>query len=419
MAAPGASAAVDLVLPGDCPLGGLLPSIVDLAAPEQVPGRHRWVLSRLAGPRLDPAMTLREHGVVDGDLLLLTAAEPPAPQRITGDPAGTVAAAAEAPRAPKAPGPVLAAAAWVACAAALAWSGSVVRNGWHGWVAVAAAVAAAAVAGSRRTAAPAAAAFGVGAVAFAAVAGYLAVPQSDWASALLLAASAGLAVATLLLRLTGGTTQVATTVLTGTVALVAALSVMLPMSRASAGAALAVVAVAGLSAAPALTVAVTGLGPARPDPDGGTVAAAHRLLTGLVAGLCAAAVLGAVAVVTDAGAPGPVPFVFVAVVGALLLLRQRTHRDPRRRLALRACGVAALAVAAAAGVLAAPGHAHWICAAAVTGVGAAVAAESPGAEPGPVRRQALQAGEYLALAAVVPLAAWVSGAYEFVRGMSL
>ncbi len=70
---------------------------------------------------------------------------------------------------------------------------------------------------------------------------------------------------------------------------------------------LTVVSVGALSAAPKLTVAVAGIGPSRPDVGDRRAGIAHRVLTGLVAGWSAAAVLGIAAVAVAARRRRPRP----------------------------------------------------------------------------------------------------------------
>ena len=84
--------AVDLALPRNADVGLLVPSIVDLVHRDAAPAAaRRWRLSRIGGSPLDESMTLNENDISDGDLLLLTAVEAPAPQWVTHDPCQSVA----------------------------------------------------------------------------------------------------------------------------------------------------------------------------------------------------------------------------------------------------------------------------------------------------------------------------------------
>jgi Mrp family chromosome partitioning ATPase len=62
---------VELQLPGDRPIGELLPLLVDLCAGVQQPGEARWELAPLGGLAFDETRTLTDAGVIDGSLLHL------------------------------------------------------------------------------------------------------------------------------------------------------------------------------------------------------------------------------------------------------------------------------------------------------------------------------------------------------------
>ena len=107
-----------------------------------------------------------------------------------------------------------------------------------------------------------------------------------------------------------------------------------------------------------------------------------------------------------------------AVVGLVLVLRTRTHIDPRRRVALVVGGAAAIAARVALVVVSTPGQANWVCLVS-TALGVSVLSGGFGATANPVARRAVEVLEYLALAAVVPLACWAGGLYGLIRGLSL
>lgn len=416
--------AVDLILPADCPVAVLMPSIVDIALGSAVPATdpQRWNLTRVGGGRLDASMTLREHGVHDGELILLGTGVVPTRPRRPGDAGGAVAGVVD-----RTPSAALRAAVPAAClavtlgsAAMLAWSGSTGETSAHLWTAGAlAAGAATGAAVITRTPDQLPVVLSLAAVLFATVAGFLAVPGSPWAPALLLAASSGCAVSILMLRMADGATSTLTAVaaMTGTAAAVAAIGVTTTPPIEAAAAMLTVVSVGALSAAPKLTVAVAGIGPARPGVGDRRAGIAHRVLTGLVAGWSAAAVLGIAAVAV--AAPAGLTAGFAADVGLLLLLRQRTHVEVRRRLALGGSGVTALLFAVAIVVSIAPRQAFWLCAAATVVSVSLLYLADRGVPSNPAVRQSLQTLEYVTLAAVVPLGLWVSGVYTLVRDLSL
>lgn len=417
--------AVDVVLPADCPVGVLIPPVVDAALGDCPPvtDPRRWYLVRVGGDRLDTSLTLRENAVRDGDTILLAAAPLPPPSRRSGDPSGVVAGAVEQAQGAALRGGVAVAAfaVTVLSAAALVWSGSTSGMSAHLWTAAALSAGAAAtivVGGSARLLSVTSS---VAAVVFASVTGVLAVPGAPWAPTVLLAASAGCAVSILLLRTASRGTTILTTMtaLTGTVAAVGAIGVIAAVPFDAAGAVLTVLSLGGLSAAPKLTVAVAGLGPSRQDVGSRRAAVAHRVLTGLVAGWSCGAVLGVAAVAVHPRDAPAVAALFCADVAVLLLLRRRTHVDTRRRIALGGAGVTAALVAATVVVRNAPEHAYWLCAALVTVAIAALHRRVATTTPNPVVRQCVQVTEYVALAAVVPLAAWVTGVYGMVRGLAL
>jgi type VII secretion integral membrane protein EccD len=270
------------------------------------------------------------------------------------------------------------------------------------------------------------------AVMFAASVGFMAVPAGPCAAHALLASAAAFSAAILLLRLTGcgtGCLTAAATVTALTTAVAgASLAWQLPTN--AVGASLATLALAMLGLAPRLAVAVTGIGPPTPSIDDlreppvitpARAAFAHRLLTGLVAGSSIAAALGAVAVALGQlrnGESTLIAVAFTAVAGLALVLRARMHADASRRITLVVSGIVGLTACFAIGVVTAPGHAYLFSAVAAA-AGAAALSLCAGLTFGPLVRRAVEVVEYVALAAVIPLACWVGGLYGLVRGMSL
>jgi type VII secretion integral membrane protein EccD len=427
VAGPDGPSAADLMLPTECPVGLLIPSIVDvvLGGSAAATAPQRWQLTRVGGERLDTSMTLRDSGVHDGELILLAMAARPARFRTPGDPSGDIAAADRAPAAglhravPTAAG----LAVTMVSAVALAWSGStsgISANLWTAAALSAATAAGAAVIGARELRVV----FSISAVVFATVAGFLAVSNAPWPPALLLAASCGFTVSILMLRMACGGTAVVTALaaITGTVAAVGAFGVTTSPRLGTAGAVLTVLSLAALSAAPKLTVAAAGIGPSRAAIGEGRAAVAHRILTGLVAGWSSSAMLGVVTVAAVAVHTADSPAVaasFAADVGLLLLLRQRTHVDACRRITLGATGIGTLTAAFTVAVSSAPQHAYWLCALAVIAGVSALRRAASEVSSNPVVRHSVQLLEYVALAAVVPLAGWVTGGYGVVRDLSL
>lgn len=421
---PVRQATVDVAIPTGCAVGVLLPSIVDavLGATDAPSEAIRWFLTRPGGVPLDPSATLRDNAVRDGDLILLTAAPPPTPRVSPGDPAGVVGALVRDP-VPRRTGPaaVVGLAVTVVLAAALVWSGWVSEQQSALWVAAALCAGSAVAAATAWAPQPLCTVLSVGAVVQAAATGALSGVGATWAPAVLLAAGAALLMAVTLARLrTGAATALSGCAATaGAVAGAAGVHVVVASAVGATGALLTVLSLGLLSAAPTLTVVAAGLGPARPTVDAERAQTAHHILTGSVAGWAGTAVAGAVLIAADAGVPRVLAAAFSAVVATLLLLRQRVHADPIRRIALSAAGFAALAVTVWVSVTAAPHWAPWWCAAVAAAGAAALLRWLREAPPNPMSRWAVHLTEYVALAAVVPLAAWVAGVYDAVRAMTL
>jgi hypothetical protein len=138
-------------------------------------------------------------------------------------------------------------------------------------------------------------------------------------------------------------------------------------------------------------------------------------------GSCFVAVLGAAAVaIHEVRGAGSVlrDTSFIAVVALALLLRVRTHVDAVRRSALASaamlCAIAGLASAA----ITAPSHAQLISAlTAIIGAASLGCLVRPTVNP--LLQRTVEVVEYLALAAVLPMACWAAGVYEWARGVNL
>jgi type VII secretion integral membrane protein EccD len=249
----------------------------------------------------------------------------------------------------------------------------------------------------------------------------------------LLAAAAACSMSTLMLRVNrcGAiclTALATSTSLTGA-AFACGVAWTLPIS--TTGATLSALSLGILGMAARLSIAAAGLAPAMSDSDHHADAdpasetpravAAHRTLTGLVIGSASAAALGAGLVASadlhDAGT-WPKGAAFAAVVGLVMVLRARTHIGACRRMALVIGGAAAIAAGVALIVVLAPRQANWVCLVA-TAVGLSMLGRVFGATINPLARRAVDVLEYVAIAAVVPLACWVGGLYGLIRGVSL
>ena len=147
----------------------------------------------------------------------------------------------------------------------------------------------------------------------------------------------------------------------------------------------------------------------------------HHLLTGLVVGSSIAAALGAAAVAVAEGRdPGSAVrgTAFIVIVALVLLLRVRTHVDATRRSGLAAAAVLSAIASFVSAVTAAPTHAHVVSAlAAIIGAAALGCIVRPTVSP--IVLRIVEIVEYVALAAVIPMACWVGGIYGWARGMNL
>jgi hypothetical protein len=374
---------VDLALPAGVPIGALIPSVVDILASRGGGQRAAEIAAsyRLSPPgaaALDSSKTLAQHAIRDGALLLLTRATAELPVPRFDDPAEQMSATVRAKARP-----------WTPRATRLT---SVLV-----------------------------------AVGLAAMAGFVAVPGGPGAPNALLAATAAAAVSVLAIHLTGCGGPIMTAVCClAVLAAVAALAVVLTgVSPHVIGALAAAASIGLLQGAGRISIALAGLsqrpGPPSAGQDDRTILA-HDLLTGLVAAFSAAAALGVGGAAVGVHTGGAARFggiALAAVTGAALLLRAGSHTDRSQIAALVVGGIAALSVslATAAGTL--PQHPLWLGATAAALAGATVYLGFAAPVLSPVTRRGIELLEYLALAAVVPLACWICGCYGAARGLSL
>lgn len=422
---------VDLALPRDTPVGLLLPPIVDLVHRGTVTAEEgrQWQLSRVGEQRLDAATSLHDNAIRDGELLLLTTTATPPPAWIEDDAWHTVIDTADTGRVPTR---VTTTAASLCAAglsaAALVWSGVVTHATGHVVTAGAIAATAAAAAVAMRRVHPdpiRSVTLSITAVVFAAVAGFLAVPGRPSTAHSLLAAAVACTVSIVLLRVTrcGAICLTALATFTALTCAASACAVAWTLPVSTTGAALAVLSMGTLAAAARMSIVATGLSTGMasldPAPAAPRAVTAHHTLTGLVIGSVGAAALGAVLVVSIRGdRPWSTCAIFAAVVGVVMVLRARTHREMCRRTALVVGGMAAITAAIALVVVSAPAQVNWVCLV-VTAIGLSIMGGVFGAAVNPLARRAADLLEYLALATVVPLACWVGGLYGLIRGLSL
>lgn len=416
--------ALDLALPADIQIGQFLPQIVEVVYHDTLgpPSGRDWRLSKLGDPPMDDSMTLSDNDVRDGDVLLLTITEPPVANWVECDPCRAMAAGGTADEAPALR--ILPAICSVLLAGfgvgALTWQAAHVSIGQivtGTCLAVGAAVGAAVVSrlrGDPLICVP----LSLIAVLYAGAVGFLIVPPGPLAPGLVLASTATLSAAILLLRMTGRgrTCLTAIATLGALIAAISALGAVWRLGPTAGGAALVALSLAALGFAPRLAMLLSGTDPATPSIDVSGAALCHRTLTGLVVGSSTAAALGSVSVVIgqirDAGSTLRAT-TFAAVVALVLLLRVRTHVDPARRVGLVA-GAMLTATAGFAGIAtSAPAHAYVVSALAAT-VGAATLGFLVTPSVSPLVLRSVEVVEYVALGAVVPMACWVGGIYGLI-----
>jgi type VII secretion integral membrane protein EccD len=412
---------VDLALPTGTPVAVLLPAVVALAEQPLHESPQCWRLDRLSGSSLDESMTLAENGVHDGELLVLVPADAASLGLARWDPCRTVADARlqTEPRAADARpntsevGCALAAILGSSALCAIA-SGNPPLHLAIAAIGTCAAAAAAVVMGKS-------AGLGVAAVSLAAATGFLVVPSGPAAANVFLAAVAAFSTSLLLLRWTHRhtATLTATATLSGLVAAATITPVLVAVPVAAVGASLAVAALGLLASSARISITLSGLVADRhTDECDARAVTALTTLTGLVAGCTGGAALGVLLVAVGChrqDAPGLAGACFAVVVAAVLFLRVPSHADGARRALLIAGGLTSASAAFAIVVTTAPGQAGWASAVVIAAGLGAVHRPHVGARA----LRAVRAIEYGALAAVVPLACWVGGAYAMVRGAAL
>ena len=280
--------------------------------------------------------------------------------------------------------------------------------------------------------------FGTTAVAFGAVAGYLMVPGGPAPPNFFLAAAICSAISTVLLHVTSreSTLFIAIATLSSVVAISAAIATVWPVPIATLGAVMATASLAMLSLAAKVSIFLTRLSPRMPDGSDalGDCAAipvisgiakaerGHRVLTGLLAGFSLSAALGTVLII--AGGPAGNTWVrvaFAAAIAVALIFRACQQRGVARRALVLLAGLISATAAFATVVVSDPKHASWVCLLAVAlGAGAlCLTRVNLGSRLSPFARRGIETVDYLALAAVVPMAGWICGAFGLVRGLSL
>ncbi|WP_442942868.1 type VII secretion integral membrane protein EccD [Nocardia sp. NBC_01503] len=454
---------VDMAIPLDVPVALVIPSVVDMVAQHSLANdfdndgeqfeAHEWVLARIGQPPLSNSLSLAEQGVRDGELLMLESAEHTAPTPLFDDIMYNVAIADAdhfrgwTPRTARLTGSVLAVLTMLTgCLGLLAAPDAV--PGWvSGTVALFVAlllVVASMVLGRIYGDTASALVLGGCSLPAAFSAGMLFVPDHHgWANLLLGAVLAG-ATAILAWRVSGvgpglfiGATTLSVYLIPATLV---GLLTHLPTKAIGAGAA--ALGLAGLSLAPRLSMLLaklplppvpapgTPIDPTEDDPDDHRALPsldalrtkserAREYLAGLVAATTLVVVAGALAA-TDPNAdsvywPG---LALALVCAAVLMFRSRTYAGAEQAVVLIAGGSAILLILL--------GGAAFLISQPLTIFGAALVLLVsalvlgiivPRQQATPPMRRAVELLEYAFVAAVVPLAFWVTDLYSLVRGL--
>jgi type VII secretion integral membrane protein EccD len=449
------TAMVDLALPAGVPVAILIPSIIDILASRDADSfgdseAKRYQLSPPGASALDTSRTLAQNDIRDGAVLVLSQSWTPPPAPRYDDVAEAVSATLDTAARPwsqpqRQHATRLAGAVAASCLSGIgglalirnAFSANVTRySGTSAGVTALAsfvAVLFAAIAHRAYREPIAGLALSVIATAFAAVAGFLAVPGAPGIPNVLLAAMAAAVTSVLAMRVSGCgiATLTAVSCFAMVIAVAALLGVITAAPLHAIGSVSALVSLGLLGVATRVAIVLARLSPRLPpvpevdtiEPGGTCLAAkairADNWLTSLLAAFSSSAAVGAIITVL-AGAPRLRCFAFAAVTGALLLLRSRSV-DGRRTLALVISGIVTTGTTFGVAAIGTLEHGPWI--AAVTAMLAAAAMYlgfvAPAISLSPVVCRSIELLEFMALVAMVPLTCWICGAYGAVRGLHL
>lgn len=453
---------VDLALPLGVPVALLLPGIVDLVAshrPENdfdsAPERlepEAWTLARIGHAPLAGALSLDEHGIRDGELLVLEDAGAPAPPPLFDDVMYNVAVSGRDGLRRWGSGPAGLVAAFLAPAALTAgcipllalppgaerFAAGAVSATLCVLLLVAAAIVSRGYA-DRRTALPLA----ICAVPLSFTSGMLVVPGQFAPPHLLLGTVATGAVAVIAVRMA----MVGTATFTAITAVAAVASIGLVLASTDTadlhalGAGTVVVALLLIGAAPRLATVLarlpvppvpapgTSLDPTAPDPETPLpsfdeldvrATRARAYLTGLVYSVVVLAAGGAWCVAYPSSGNISWPGVALTVATAVVLMfRGRTYTAADKAAPL-IVGGATIALGSIVGAAVLTPTLPWFVfgAALVFFTGTVVfGMVAPRREFTPVQRRVAELTEYAVIATIVPVACWVAGVYSAVRGL--
>jgi type VII secretion integral membrane protein EccD len=264
------------------------------------------------------------------------------------------------------------------------------------------------------------------ATAFAALAGFMAIPGASGAPNVLLAAMAAAVMSVLAIRITGCDVVALTAVSCFAIVMAGAAfaSVVTAAPPRTIGSISVLVSLAFLGIAGRVSIVLAGLSP-HLSGEACLVTKAIRAdawLTSLVAAFSSSAAVGAIvtaAAARSAGAPRSGCIAFAAFTGALLLLRVRSA-GAKTTLVFVISGIITVGATFAVCGAVAPGCGPWIAVvtAMLTGAAVYLGFVAPVMSPSPVLRRCVELTEYLALAAMAPLTCWICGFYGAVRALT-
>ncbi|OBF91364.1 type VII secretion integral membrane protein EccD [Mycobacterium sp. 852014-52450_SCH5900713] len=445
--------ATDVSLPAEIPIAILTPSIVDLLrvrdGDEDLTAK-RYHLSLPGYSALDPSKTLAQNDIADGAVLLLSQQPAPPPVTRHHDIAEAVTealASAAEPGTDARNRPAARRTGTVAASCSIAIGVlALIRNALSGnpdhainmTVGVAAgtglvALLSAVVVHRAYRNAVAGLALNAMATAFAALAGFLAVPGRPGVCNVLLAATAATMTCVLAMRASGCGVVALTAVscVTTVVAVAALVGLITAAPPRALGAGSALVSLGLLGASARVSIVLAGLSPQLLPPsdmDEGQASVARLTvqarradarLSSLLAGFSASAAVGAVVTVL-AGASRLSCMAFGTLTGGLLLLRARSGAGIRMQT-FAIAGMAVVGTTFGVAAMGTTGHGPWVAAAAATLSAAALylGFAAPTMSFSPIVRRSFDALEWLALVALVPLACWICGLCGAVRELNL
>ena len=436
------AAVVDLALPSGMPVAALLPPIVDIlkahGVSDLVGARYQLTIPGTA--TLDSSMTLAQNGVCDGDLLVVSRSATPLPAFRHDDVAEAVSETLNGRT--SSPSRIRRVRRLSAALAAGSLTGigdlALIRNTFTanaeghlgetaGIAALVAFVAAMTATLARRAYRDAMAGLTLSliATAFAATAGFLAVPGAPGLPNVLLAAAAAAVAAALAMRVSDCGESTLTTV-----SCFATLVAVATFGGVATGAPLYVVGAVStlvslglLGVAAHAAVVLAGLSPKQAGfatavcDLGAKALRADAWLSTLLAAFSSLAAIGAIVTVL-AGTPRSGCTAFAAATGALLLLRANSA-DTNRNLVCVIGAVVAIGTTFGLTAIRAPEHGPWIAAGTTLAVAAAVylGFVAPGISFSPIARKSIELLECLVLIAMVPLTCWICGLYGAARGV--